>query len=136
MNKPENLTAEERKALEEDYYKGDYSEPYAPGWILRQRAAHPELSREEHKKLEAAGDTAPAEWYVEEVRRQRSGESSVLTQVGGFGRAENRARVDEEAILAAMREYDGPMNRRGTYPKGEFMGLRGQGQGRRLWDRR
>ena len=23
-NKPENLTAEERKALEEDYYKGDF----------------------------------------------------------------------------------------------------------------
>ena len=135
MNKRENLTAEERKVLEEDYYKGDYSEPYAPGWILRQRAAHPELSREEHKKLEAAGDTAPAEWYVEEVRRQRSGEASVLTQVGGFGRAENRARVDEARILQAMREYDGPMNRRGTYPKGEFMGLRGKAK-RELWDRR
>ena len=66
-HKREDLTAEERKALEEDYYKGDYSEPYAPGWILRQRAAHPELSRDEHKALEAAGDTAPAEWYIEEV---------------------------------------------------------------------
>ena len=133
-DKREDLTAEERKALEEDYYKGDYSEPYAPGWILRQRAAHPELSREEHKALEASGDTAPAEWYVEEVRKQRLGEASVVTQVGGTGRAENRAPVDEERILQAMREYDGPMNKRG-YPQGPFMGLRGKAK-RNLWDRR
>ena len=69
--KRENLTAEERQALEDDYYKGDYSEPYAPGWILRQRAAHPELSRDEHEALEAAGDTAPAEWYIEKIAAER-----------------------------------------------------------------
>ena len=34
-----------------------------------------------------------------------------------------------------MREYTGPMNKRGTYPKGEFMGLRGKAK-RELWDRR
>ena len=33
---------------------------------------------------------------------------------------------EEEGILEAMREYTGPMNRRGTYPKGPFMGLRGK----------
>ena len=42
---------------------------------------------------------------------------------------------EEAGILQAMREYDGPMNKRGTYPKGEFMGLRGKAK-RRLWDRR
>ena len=51
------------------------------------------------------------------------------------GRTERRAPVDEERILQAMREYTGPMNRRGTYPKGEFMGLRGKAK-RDLWDRR
>ena len=99
-NKPENLTAEERKALEEDYYKGDYSEPYAPGWILRQRAAHPELSREEHKALEESGDTAPVEWYIEEVRKQRLGLPNIWTpwsERQETGRAENRAPVDEDA---------------------------------------
>ena len=45
---------------------------------------------------------------------------------------------EEEGILEAtaiMREYTGPMNRRGTYPKGPFMGLRGKAK-RELWDRR
>ena len=136
--KPENLTAEERQALEEDYYKGDYSEPYAPGWILRQRAAHPDKTREEHKALEASGQTAPAEWYIEEVRKQRLGLPNIWTpwsERQGTGRAENRAPVDEEAILAAMRNFPGPMNKKGTYPKGEFMGLRGKAK-RELWDRR
>ena len=136
-NKPDNLTADERKALEEDYYKGDYSEPYAPGWILRQRAAHPEKSRDEHKALEAAGDTAPAEWYIEKVAAERRGETSVTTEPepAQIGRAERRGPVDEKRILQAMREYIGPMNKRGTYPKGEFMGLRGKAK-RDLWDRR
>ena len=39
------------------------------------------------------------------------------------------------ASYAAMREYTGPMNKRGTYPKGPFMGLRGKAK-RELWDRR
>ena len=39
------------------------------------------------------------------------------------------------SILEAMREYAGPMNRRGTYPKGPFMGLRGKAK-RELWDAR
>ena len=43
--------------------------------------------------------------------------------------------IAEEPILEAMREYTGPMNKRGTYPKGEFMGLRGKAK-RELWDRR
>ena len=134
-HKREDLTAEERKALEEDYYKGDYSEPYAPGWILRQRAAHPELSREEHTALEAAGDTAPAEWYIEEVRKQHLGLPNIWTpwsEREGTGSAENRAPVDEETILQAMREYTGPMNKKGTYPKGPFMGVRGKRK-RELW---
>ena len=42
---------------------------------------------------------------------------------------------EEAGILEAMREYTGPMNKRGTYPKGPFMGLRGKAK-RRLWDRR
>ena len=42
---------------------------------------------------------------------------------------------EEEGILEAMREYTGPMNRRGNYPKGPFMGLRGKAK-RELWDRR
>ena len=41
----------------------------------------------------------------------------------------------EAEILEAMREYTGPMNKRGTYPKGPFMGLRGKAK-RELWDRR
>ena len=52
--------------------------------------------------------------------------------------AEARKRVkaasDEERILAAMREYTGPLNKRG-YPKGPFMGLRGKAK-QALWDRR
>ena len=44
--------------------------------------------------------------------------------------AERRA-----SILEAMRDYTGPMNRRGTYPKGPFMGLTGKAK-RELWDRR
>ena len=42
---------------------------------------------------------------------------------------------EEAGILEAMREYDGPMNKHGTYPKGPFMGLRGKAK-RELWDRR
>ena len=42
---------------------------------------------------------------------------------------------EEERILQAMREYTGPLNKTGTYPKGEFMGLRGKAK-RDLWDRR
>ena len=44
--------------------------------------------------------------------------------------AERRA-----SIRQAMRDYTGPMNKRGTYPKGPFMGLRGKAK-RELWDRR
>ena len=44
--------------------------------------------------------------------------------------AERRA-----SILEAMRSYAGPMNKRGTYPKGPFMGLRGKAK-RELWERR
>ena len=46
-----------------------------------------------------------------------------------------KAEEEEVGILEAMREYDGPMNKRGTYPKGPFMGLRGKAK-RELWDRR
>ena len=42
---------------------------------------------------------------------------------------------DESPILKAMREYTGPMNKRGRYPKGPFMGLTGKAK-RELWDRR
>ena len=48
--------------------------------------------------------------------------------------AEDEPHTDAE-ILQAMREYTGPMNKRGTYPKGPFMGLRGKAK-RELWDRR
>ena len=48
--------------------------------------------------------------------------------------AEDEPHTDEE-ILQAMREYTGPLNKKGTYPKGEFMGLRGKAK-RALWDRR
>ena len=91
-----------------------------------------------HKALEESGDTAPVEWYIEEVRKQRLGLPNVWTpstERQGIGRAENRAPVDEALILQAMREYDGPMNKRGEYPKGPFMGLRGKAK-RALWDRR
>ena len=94
------------------------------------------MSYEEHGELEAEGDTAPAEWYIEEVRKQRLGlPYDVVSPQQGTGRAENRAPVDDEAILQAMREYTGPMNKKGTYPKGPFMGLRGKAK-RELWDRR
>ena len=46
----------------------------------------------------------------------------------------SRAAANEESYLQAMREYTGPLNKRG-YPKGEFMGLRGKAK-RDLWDRR
>ena len=46
-----------------------------------------------------------------------------------------RVANNEERILQAMREYTGPMNKKGTYPKGPFMGLRGKAK-RELWDRR
>ena len=36
------------------------------------------------------------------------------------------ATLGEERILQAMREYTGPMNKRGRYPKGPFMGLTGK----------
>ena len=45
------------------------------------------------------------------------------------------APATEERILQAMVEYTGPMNAKGTYPKGAFMGLRGRAK-RALWDRR
>ena len=48
--------------------------------------------------------------------------------------ASDEPHTDAE-ILEAMRKYTGPMNRRGTYPKGPFMGLRGKAK-RELWDRR
>ena len=41
---------------------------------------------------------------------------------------------DEERILQAMREYTGPLNKKG-YPKGRVHGTARQGQAR-LWDRR
>ena len=46
----------------------------------------------------------------------------------------SRAAANEESYLQAMREYTGPLNKRG-YPKGEFMGLRGKAK-QALWDRR
>ena len=46
----------------------------------------------------------------------------------------SRAAANEESYLQAMREYTGPLNKRG-YPKGPFMGLRGKAK-RALWDRR
>ena len=42
---------------------------------------------------------------------------------------------EEARLLQAAREYTGPMNKTGTYPKGEFLGLRGKAK-RDLWDRR
>ena len=48
---------------------------------------------------------------------------------------ESHQESTEAEIIAAMRAYTGPMNKRGTYPKGEFMGLRGKAK-RELWDRR
>ena len=46
-----------------------------------------------------------------------------------------QATLEEEQLLQAAREYTGPMNKNGTYPKGEFLGLRGKAK-RDLWDRR
>ena len=47
-----------------------------------------------------------------------------------------KAEAGEDArLLQAARDYAGPMNKTGTYPKGEFMGLRGKAK-RDLWDRR
>ena len=51
------------------------------------------------------------------------------------GRPSQVAEEEAGGILEAMREYTGPMNKRGTYPKGAFMGLRGKAK-RELWDRR
>ena len=42
--------------------------------------------------------------------------------------------VSEETILQAMRDYTGPLNKKG-YPKGPFMGLKGKAK-QALWDRR
>ena len=69
---------------------------------------------------------APDAGVLDRVEEQRAATAAAKAE---------QATLEEEQLLQAAREYTGPMNAKGTYPKGEFFGLRGKAK-RDLWDRR
>ena len=95
----------------------------------------------ENRKL--YGDSGNMNWttYIESLGPEPAApDPAVLAAVEKRHTAKDTAKVvaavtEQERILQAMRDYTGPMNKAGTYPKGEFMGLRGAAK-RELWDRR
>ena len=90
--------------------------------IAQQEAAQVQRSAEQAERYTQIYAARDAE-IQRLIAEAEAGDAQVIT-------AERR-----DAILEAMREYTGPMNKRGTYPKGAFMGLRGKAK-RELWDRR
>ena len=56
---------------------------------------------------------APDDAVLTRVEEQRAATAAVKAE---------QATLEEEQLLQAAREYTGPMNAKGTYPKGEFFG--------------
>ena len=108
---------------------------------------HDEWTRNMASALEArqqeGAQTKNMDWdvYIEGLGPEPpAADDAVFRAVEGrwaamFAVKAEQATLEEGQILQAMREYTGPMNKRGRYPKGPFMGLTGKAK-RELWDRR
>ena len=111
--------------------------------IAQQEAARAVWSAEQaerYAQIDAARDAEIQLLIAEAEADDEMDEQDVFAAAADLirnsvGRQADKTASNEEIILQAMRDYTGPMNKRGTYPKGPFMGLRGKAK-RELWDRR
>ena len=133
-----------RKTIAKAKRTGVYADAFARVLAYKEtyyaRLRHDEWTRNMDQAVkfrDQYGDSGNMNWteHIESLGPEPAGARRRRGRRPSRSARPSRPQARKSASSRPCGDYTGPMNRRGNYPKGPFMGLRGKAK-RELWDRR